>query len=103
MRRVQADFFLAMAGMMPFVCHPAAAQSSADHNAQGVEHYEAEEWKLAIAEFERALKLKADSRIIRQNLSNAYQAYAGSLADEDHYATAIRCPSAGIAFSGKAW
>ncbi|MCH8203802.1 MAG: tetratricopeptide repeat protein [Candidatus Hydrogenedentes bacterium] len=98
MRRVQAVLFLALSGLLPFICQPAAAQSSTDHNAQGVEHYEAQEWKLAIAQFERALKLKPDSRVIRQNLSNAYQAYAGGLADAGQYATAIRQLEATIQF-----
>ena len=98
MRRVQAVLFLALSGLLPFVCLPAAAQTSADHNAQGTEHYEAREWQLAIAQFERALELEPDSRVIRRNLSNAYQAYAGDLADAGQYATAIRQLEATIQF-----
>lgn len=90
MRRVQALLFLALSGLLPLPGHPAAAQTAADHNAYGSEHYKAREWRLAIDQFERAVGLEPDNRVIRRNLSNAYQAYAGDLAETGAYSTAIR-------------
>ena len=90
MTRVQALLFLALAGLLPFVCYTAAAQTAADHNASGSEYYKAQEWRLAIDQFQRAVGLDPDNKIIRKNLSNAYQAYAGDLAERGDYSTAIR-------------
>ncbi|MDK1022456.1 MAG: hypothetical protein QGD90_12560 [Candidatus Hydrogenedentes bacterium] len=70
---------------------PAAvyAQSAAVHNANGAELYAAREWNTAIDAFSQALQLEPDNKVIRTNLSNAFQAYAGELAKAGDYVTAL--------------
>lgn len=89
MRPVQIIFVLACLTLS--LLHPSAAyaQSAADYNANGTEFYEAREWKAAIDAFTLALQLDPDNKIIRTNLSNAFQAHAGDLAKTGDYGTAI--------------
>lgn len=74
------------------LCAAAAAwaQTAAEHNAAGVAHYNAGEWKLAIQEFEQAYQYAPDNEVVRRNLCNAHQAQANVLAKKADYAAAAK-------------
>lgn len=65
------------------------AQSAAELNGTGVEHYNAREWNSAVTLFQSALRLEPDNAVIRTNLSNAYQAHAGELVEQSDFKRAI--------------
>jgi len=67
----------------------ALAQTAAEYNAEGVSFYDGGEWKKAIDSFNRALDIEGESPVIRSNLANAYQAYAGAFAEAGDHDTAI--------------
>ncbi|HIJ65661.1 MAG TPA: hypothetical protein HPP77_06875 [Candidatus Hydrogenedentes bacterium] len=57
----------------------AVAETAAEYNAQGVEHYNAKEWAAAIEAFGKAYELASDNATVRHNLCNAYQSAANDL------------------------
>jgi len=58
----------------------AGANTAADYNAVGVDHYMAGNYQAAIDAFSQAYELAPRNKTIRGNLSNAYQAAAHSVA-----------------------
>ncbi len=66
----------------------ANAQSAAQFNATGVEHYSAGRWREAIAHFERAYERAPDNETVRRNLCNAHQGRANAFAREADFKAA---------------
>jgi len=64
--------------------------SAPEWNALGVEHYSAGDWVNALQCFLQAAALVPDNQTVFRNLSNAYQAYAGQLAEAGDYSTAAQ-------------
>lgn len=62
--------------------------SATDLNSAGVDFYNARDWLSAIAHFEAALESAQDNPVVRRNLCNAHQAYAGELAAGSDFANA---------------
>lgn len=89
MTPLRIPLFVALIALTPFLSESACAQTALGFNAEGAQHYEAGEWKLAIDKFFRAYQAEPQNDIIRTNLSNAYQAYSGHLADTGKYDGAI--------------
>lgn len=87
---LRTPLFVALIALTPFLSESVCAQTALDFNAEGAQHYEAREWQLAIDEFIRAYQAEPQNDTIRTNLSNAYQAYAGHLAETGEYDGAIQ-------------
>ena len=77
--------FAAFAGWLAV----SAQEPANDHNARGVELYEAKQWPESIAEFEAAMKTAPENKTIRRNMANALQSYANELAKERNMPAAM--------------
>ncbi len=89
MRAPQTTLLLGCLVLSLLAPAPVYAQSAADYNADGAELYEAHEWKAAIDAFSLGFELEPENKVIRTNLSNAFQAYADELAKAGDYGSAI--------------
>ena len=76
------------AGIGYFSAAEARNSEAAKHNAQGVAHYNQAEWPEAVEAFLKARQQSPGNDTIRDNLVNAYQAYANEMAAEGDFATA---------------
>ncbi|MFP4172480.1 MAG: peptidase MA family metallohydrolase [Candidatus Hydrogenedentota bacterium] len=81
-------FCVAGAGIGYFASAEAMNTEAAEYNALGVEHYNRGEWPEAIDAFLNAKKSAPRNPTIRDNLVNAYQAYANEVAEQRDFATA---------------
>ncbi len=89
MTHLRTPLFIALIALTPFLAETAAAQAALDLNAEGAQLYEAGKWERAVKKFFHAYQADPQNDTIRTNLSNAYQAYAGHLAETGKYDGAI--------------
>mgnify|MGYP001024315684 CR=1 FL=1 len=66
------------------------AESAADFNTRGVDHYNKGSFQEALSEFEQAYALAPTHNIIQRNLCNAHQGLANELAKAGDFSQAIK-------------
>lgn len=78
--------------LIPLFLLVAAAnpEQAAEYNTLGVEHYNASRWGEAVECFLYAYEMAPENETVRRNLSNAYMAFANSLAESGDLYTAIQ-------------
>ena len=81
-------FCVAGAGIGYFASAEALNSEAAEYNALGVQHYNQGEWPEAIDAFLNARDKAPGNPTIRDNLVNAYQAYANEVAEQRDFETA---------------